>query len=1142
MNRYSILYKENSSMLSSVEHNRTNRELQNANRAEKRRQIFASGRNLNVSPTPKKSIESKEQKVHLENENLQKIENKENMGDVGNNTKCCEVKSADQSVCNKSRIALAVSGKVNPKKATRQEMYLLRFIEWKEAQKQKEKKREHKKPPFVPSGGISGSGFGSSKASVVSNKVKSKEVASFVPKDYHNFKPPAGLKNPLVKMTPAMKDVLGKDRQSFYTVVPTPPRDKKDNTTKVDIKKTPALNKTPAVSKLAGVTSVVMPAASAMKSTKTATTSRLANTNSTKAVKATAVPPSTGKVSTAVIEPSKKALSRALAYPLCAKTPASQKQKAISNVDIKLTSKEPLKKNPSANNKNGENAKQFKNRLDSALAFARPHPPKVTRTISRKQLTRPKGIGTSTAANIPKPRTTGGSTGAVGKAHLLQNKQTAVGATERSKAECNVKLATSLKAKKAQISTLNRPNAPNKIAIKSKATLGGARISAAFAIAETPTDLLNINPFEPNAASTRVKSPLPHTSKKPNISFVNSKTANDKNNVVSRQNIRAHSSSSAKRTLIQQQKKPDGTKQTSKFNFVRYSGGLSEFDMSSEIEEDGVNNEEIEKIMDDGKSTSQTEENTVLEAQLKDSVDQDNLTLLPESETNQELAQVKTPPSAETERPINYIGSFVAVSRGKVSARKEREKRDSVYIPSANENGTLPAAATTTPIKNAEAAPQTTIATPVSLESRRILEAVRYFRQQLSNEIERLHALCNQWEEYQNQNTLLLRQTGGDDMINVTVGQTKLLTSKKFQQFKGLIDRCECRARGTAAADDGSENTKPITDVDLEGFWSMLNLQVDNIEKRFSNLTRWKSNNWCDPDEMQQPKPVKSKSKPNLNKVKKAKPPAKMAKASSGLQAMLRNMHAKMRKNKETEVVGNGETAVAKVLTPTRLRQRRSHSGTPRNGDVGAEQRRISVVVRDRKSLSAAATIISLPANSSPAFAVGAQRRHSRINAESPKSVKTCSDELHRSLSNMEKAFSGCNDLLRSTLSGNALKSQRRSGTPNFIELPIEKEAAAKVQTPARTPPSVTTLNVGRKSILKTPGTTKGKPKNVIFNEKLRVKKFHFTCEDYDELSDDEKQRMQTSTEEPLADQRTYSLRTRKVVLRPSCEIEIPQA
>ena len=140
------------------------------------------------------------------------------------------------------------------------------------------------------------------------------------------------------------------------------------------------------------------------------------------------------------------------------------------------------------------------------------------------------------------------------------------------------------------------------------------------------------------------------------------------------------------------------------------------------------------------------------------------------------------------------------MSRGKVSSRKEKEKRNSIYLQEAP----------TTPV-----------------EVRRTLEAVRYFRKLLEDETTRLLSLCDKWLIDKTENLERLLETGADGMIDVTIGQAKLLTSKKFVQFKGLIDRCEAGATGVGAiACDGSEDTKPVNAVDLEGFWSMLGIQA----------------------------------------------------------------------------------------------------------------------------------------------------------------------------------------------------------------------------------------------------------------------------------------------------------------------------
>ncbi|KAH8340225.1 hypothetical protein KR067_013743 [Drosophila pandora] len=271
-------------------------------------------------------------------------------------------------------------------------------------------------------------------------------------------------------------------------------------------------------------------------------------------------------------------------------------------------------------------------------------------------------------------------------------------------------------------------------------------------------------------------------------------------------------------------------------------------------------------------------------------------------------AMEKTPPRRDS--LPNYLSPFVSVSRGKVNSRSEREKRNSMYLPD-------------------EDAP---------VEVRRAIESVLYFRLQLENEVKRLHSLCSEWEAYSRENETRLMETGGMDMINVTIGQTRLLTSKKMMQFSGLIDRCEEGATGkNRKPDDGSEDTKPVQPEDLEGWWDMLRLQSENVDKRFDNLNRWKANDWVDPDavveEVKEAKP-EPKAKPKLTRNMKIK---SKAKPSSSLQQFLRKAHADMKKTKVEEVQ---ETSNA-PSTPKRRSSR-------------------VFVVRDRKSFSPARTVIRM--------------------------------------------------------------------------------------------------------------------------------------------------------------------------------------
>ncbi|XP_017081557.2 guanylate kinase-associated protein mars [Drosophila eugracilis] len=398
----------------------------------------------------------------------------------------------------------------------------------------------------------------------------------------------------------------------------------------------------------------------------------------------------------------------------------------------------------------------------------------------------------------------------------------------------------------------------------------------------------------------------------------------------------------------------------------------------------------------------------------------------------------KTPPRRESSGMPNYLSPYVSVSRGKVNSRCEKEKRNSFYLPG-------------------EESP---------LEVRRAIESVLYFRLQLENEIARLQGLCNEWEAHSKENEARLLETGGIDMINVTIGQTRLLTTKKMMQFSSLIDRCEAGATGkNSQPNDGSEDTKPVQAEDLEGWWDMLRLQSENVDKRFENLKRWKANDWLDPDAVtEEPKQQKPKISRNMKIKSKAKP-------SSNLQQFLRKAHANMKKNKVEEPSTDGGIA----STSSRL-------SSPR-----------VIVVRNRRSFSPARTVLRM--------STGEGRQSIAPNA-----------------------------LLKSAI------------------------LAAAEQNIAKTPPPKP-----RTSILKTPGTTKRQNRGVLFSAKKSVRRFEFTYEEgnisndeivgADKLEDcEEDMSLEASTERRSMEQdpetsqasgqtpRTYTLRNRRVNLRPSSE------
>ncbi|EDW47731.1 guanylate kinase-associated protein mars isoform X1 [Drosophila sechellia] len=471
--------------------------------------------------------------------------------------------------------------------------------------------------------------------------------------------------------------------------------------------------------------------------------------------------------------------------------------------------------------------------------------------------------------------------------------------------------------------------------------------------------------------------------------------------------VKVEGESSVKRQLLPVAKKEaSGPVAKKKFDFTRYS-------VANSPAEDSL-------ILDPQQTTV--------------TGDSGDSTLVPEG--------TKTPPRRESNGMPNYLSPFVSVSRGKVNSRCEKEKRNSFYL--SNEESPL--------------------------EVRRAIESVLYFRLQLENEIRRLEALCAEWEAYSKENEARLQETGGIDMINVTIGQTRLLTTKKMMQFSGLIDRCEAGATGkNRQPNDGSEDSKPVQPEDLEGWWDMLRLQSENVDKRFDNLKRWKANDWLDPDAVaEEPKQPKPKHKISRNMKIKSK-----AKPSSNLQQFLRKAHANMKKTKvEEPILEDG-------LPSTSTR----HS-SPR-----------VIVVRNRRSFSPARTVLRM--------STGEGRQSIAPNA-----------------------------LLKSAI------------------------LAAAEQNAAKTPPPKP-----RASILKTPGTTKRQNRGVLFSAKKSVRRFQFTYEEgnisndetvgADKLEDcEEDMSLEASTERRSLEQnpgrdsnqeneatpRMYTLRNRRVNLRPSSE------
>ncbi|NXM41033.1 DLGP5 protein, partial [Gymnorhina tibicen] len=162
---------------------------------------------------------------------------------------------------------------------------------------------------------------------------------------------------------------------------------------------------------------------------------------------------------------------------------------------------------------------------------------------------------------------------------------------------------------------------------------------------------------------------------------------------------------------------------------------------------------------------------------------------------------------------------------------------------------------------------------------------VPYFRNILRTETERLLSQCLQWEG----NLELDIPEDGKDLIRTTVGQTRLLIGERFKQFEGLVDNCEFK-RGE----------KETTCTDLDGFWDMINFQIEDVNKKFDNLKKLQDNEW-------QPLDVPSKAVVKKKAVPSGVPKPKLeAAARTAARNRLASVKAAMRDKMKQEGATEG--------------------------------------------------------------------------------------------------------------------------------------------------------------------------------------------------------------------------------------------
>nr|XP_027231584.1 disks large-associated protein 5-like [Penaeus vannamei] len=171
--------------------------------------------------------------------------------------------------------------------------------------------------------------------------------------------------------------------------------------------------------------------------------------------------------------------------------------------------------------------------------------------------------------------------------------------------------------------------------------------------------------------------------------------------------------------------------------------------------------------------------------------------------------------------------------------------------------------------------------------------SVTYFRSLVESETQLLKGFSNDWNALVKSTSDIPEDILGD--IMVAIGQAELLMKERFSQFSGLIDDCEF-----------NRGEKTITCQDLQGFWDIVDFQIQDIVKKFGKLTELKSNSWKKPEIQIQAKMQKKKicvTKPVTAKTSAPKP-----KPGGGIRAHILAARQKMiAERKESKPVVNGK-------------------------------------------------------------------------------------------------------------------------------------------------------------------------------------------------------------------------------------------
>jgi len=195
--------------------------------------------------------------------------------------------------------------------------------------------------------------------------------------------------------------------------------------------------------------------------------------------------------------------------------------------------------------------------------------------------------------------------------------------------------------------------------------------------------------------------------------------------------------------------------------------------------------------------------------------------------------------------------------------------------------------------------------------------SVMYFRSLLKSETLKLKEICDIWEcKIDEGCENIPSEIQGD--IRSTVGQGRLVIAERFDQFSGLIDNCEFK-----------KGEKETTCMDLQGFWEMIYIQVEDVYHKFSRLSKLESSGWVN-EALIINEDCCVKKKPNIRR--KGRPSKATISGSSGFKAFI----AQQRKNMKSDVNMNDSDKVSTNLTSSIVKD--DSTGSPNRSYLSPER------------------------------------------------------------------------------------------------------------------------------------------------------------------------------------------------------------